>query len=58
VRSNVRALRTAHVYARYYEVPGAPHALRPLYPAIAKAWNDMLTGNTKIENDGLGGVNG
>jgi predicted esterase len=58
VRSNVRALRTAHVYARYYEVPGAPHALRPLYPAIAKAWNDMLSGNTKIDNDGLGGVNG
>lgn len=58
VRSNVRALRSAHVFARYYEVPGAPHALRPLYPAIARAWNDMLSGNTKIENDGLGGVNG
>jgi phospholipase/carboxylesterase len=53
VKSNVRALRAQHVYARYYEVPRVPHALRPLYPAIAKAWNDMLTGNIKLENDGL-----
>lgn len=57
VRSNVRVLRSEHVYARYYEVPGAPHALRPLYPTIAKAWNDMLHGASAIEKDGLGSVN-
>ena len=56
VRSNVRVLRSEHVYARYYEVPRAPHALRPLYATIAKAWNDMLAGVTTIEKDGLGGV--
>jgi predicted esterase len=56
VRSNVRVLRSQHVYARYYEVPGAPHGLRPLYATIAKAWNDMLARVTTIENDGLGGV--
>jgi predicted esterase len=56
VRSNVRVLRSEHVYARYYEVPGAPHALRPLYPAIARAWNDMLRGVTTLDDDGLGTV--
>jgi hypothetical protein len=56
VRSNVRVLRAARVYARYYEVPRAPHALRPLYATIARAWNDMLRGVTTLENDGLGSV--
>jgi predicted esterase len=56
VRSSVRTLRGAGVYARYYEVPGAPHALRPLEATIARAWHDMLAGVTSIENDGLGTV--
>ncbi len=56
VRSSVRTLRGAGVYARYYEVPGAPHALRPLEATIARAWHDMLSGVTSIENDGLGTV--
>jgi hypothetical protein len=56
VRATVRMLRGQHVYARYYEVARAPHALRPLYAAIAKAWNDMLAGVTRIDDDGLGGV--
>ena len=41
-------------FARYYEVPDAPHALRPLDATIARAWNDMLTGVTKLDDDGLG----
>jgi hypothetical protein len=40
----VRALRAERINARYYEVPHAPHALRPLYAAIATAWADMLDG--------------
>ncbi|HEV3089591.1 MAG TPA: hypothetical protein VGX96_20485 [Candidatus Elarobacter sp.] len=56
VRSVVRVLRAQGVFARYYEVAGAPHALRPLYPTIAKAWNDMLAGVTQIPNDGLGAI--
>ena len=56
VRSNVRALRGMGVFARYYEVPGAAHALRPLEAAIARAWRDMLAGVTSIDNDGLGTV--
>jgi len=54
VRSSVRRLRAEHVYARYYEVARAPHALRPLYSTIAAAWSDMLAGVTEIPNDGLG----
>jgi hypothetical protein len=56
VRAVVHTLRAAGVLARYYEVPGAPHALRPLYPTIAKAWNDMLAGVTQVPHDGLGEV--
>ena len=56
VRANVRHLRGAGVYARYYEVAGAPHAWRPLEAAIARAWRDMLAGVTNVENDGLGTV--
>jgi hypothetical protein len=44
------------IFARYYEVAGAPHALRPLEAAIARAWRDMLAGVTSIDNDGLGSV--
>jgi predicted esterase len=56
IRANVRTLRGRGVYARYYEVAGAPHALRPLEGAIARAWRDMLAGVTSLENDGLGTV--
>ncbi len=56
VRASVRALRGLGVFARYYEVAGAPHALRPLETTIARAWRDMLSGVTSIENDGLGTV--
>jgi hypothetical protein len=44
------------VYARYYEVAGAPHALSPLDNAIAHAWRDMLAGVNSLDNDGLGTV--
>jgi predicted esterase len=56
VRANVRTLRGMGVFARYYEVAGAPHALRPLESTIARAWRDMLAGVTAIDNDGLGTV--
>jgi hypothetical protein len=54
--SNVCTLRGLGVYARYYEVAGAPHALRRLESTIANAWRDMLAGPTSLDNDGLGTV--
>ena len=56
VRTTVRLLRAQHVYARYYEEPRATHELRPMYPAIARAWSDMLAGVTTIPDDGLGAI--
>jgi predicted esterase len=44
VRDVVAMLRKEQVPARLYEVPGAPHGLRALYPAIARAWREMLAG--------------
>ena len=52
----VRTLRGEHVYARLYEPPNAPHALRPIYTTIARAWRDMLAGTLTIPNDGYGAV--
>lgn len=56
VRASVRALRGQGVYPRYYEAAGAPHAPRPRETTIARAWRDMLSGVTSIDNDDLGTV--
>jgi predicted esterase len=50
VRKVADSLRRERVPARLYEVPGAPHGLRALYPAIARAWRDMLAGVTKSDD--------
>jgi predicted esterase len=50
VHKVVDNLRRERVPARLYEVPGAPHGLRALYPAISRAWHDMLAGVTKSDD--------
>jgi predicted esterase len=44
VRLAARVLRERGIPTGYYEQPGGTHSLATIYPAIARAWSDMLRG--------------
>jgi predicted esterase len=44
VRLTARVLRERGIPTGYYEQPGGTHSLATIYPAIARAWSDMLRG--------------
>ncbi len=43
-RLTVQSLQDAGIEARYYEQLNGTHHLQSIYPAVAKAWMDMLNG--------------
>ncbi len=44
VRLAARVLRERGIPTGYYEQPAGTHSLATIYPAIARAWSDMLRG--------------